>query len=183
MFGSAGSKALADGGRRAPDRATRANFGGFVAKQKGREASIPNPTLQLFSPLVGTWNTEGSHPYMPQATLHGQTTFEWTEGGAFLIMRSQIDEPGIPTGIAVFGSDDAINRYFMLYFDERCVSRKLDVSMEANVWQWWRDAPGFSQRFTGTIVDGGRTIIGKGELSRDGSTWEPDLQLTYKRVG
>ena len=71
----------------------------------------------------------------------------------------------------------------MLYFDERCVSRKLDVSMEANVGEWWRDAPGFSQRFTGTIADGGRTIIGKGELSRDGSTWEPDLQLTYKRVG
>ncbi len=152
-------------------------------KPKGQEASIPNPALQVFSPLIGTWKTEGSHPYMPKTALHGQTTFEWTEGGAFLVMRSQIDEPGIPTGIAVFGSDDALKTYSMLYFDERGVSRKLDVSIEGNVWKWWRDAPGFSQRFTGTIMNGGRTIIGKGELSRDGSTWEPDLQLTYTRVG
>jgi hypothetical protein len=34
----------------------------------------------------------------------------------------------------------------------------------------------------GTIVDGGNTIIGKGELSKDGSTWEKDLDLTYRRV-
>ena len=51
-----------------------------------------------------------------------------------------------------------------------------------NIWKWWRNAPGFSQRYTGTIVDGGNTIIGKGELSKDGSTWEKDLDLTYKRV-
>lgn len=153
-----------------------------MAEKSNREASIPNPALKPFSVLIGTWNTVGMHPLIPDTTLHGRTSFEWLEGGAFLMMRSEIDEPGIPTGIAIIGSDDAIGEYFMLYFDERGVSRKHNVSLHDNILKWWRNAPGFSQRYTGTIVDDGNTIIGKGELSRDGSFWEQDLDLTYKRV-
>jgi hypothetical protein len=146
------------------------------------EASIPNPALGPFGALVGRWKTIGTHPMVPDKTFHGHTSFEWAEGGAFLIMHSEIQEPEIPSAVAVFGSDDSAGEYFMLYFDERGVSRKYDVSLRDNVWKWWRNAAGFSQRFTGTIVDGGRTITGKGELSRDGTTWEKDLDLTYTRV-
>jgi hypothetical protein len=147
------------------------------------EASIPNRALEPLTPLVGQWETVGTHPLVPGTTFHGHTSFAWFEGGAFLVMRSQIDEPGIPSGIAVVGSDDASDTFFMLYFDERGVSRKYDVTLRDATWKWWRNAPGFSQRFTGRIVDGGRTILGQGELSRDGHTWEGDLQLTYTRIG
>ncbi|HUH98291.1 MAG TPA: hypothetical protein VLZ89_13075 [Anaerolineales bacterium] len=147
-----------------------------------RAASIPNPALKPFGALIGEWKTLGKHPLFPDATAHGRASFEWLEGGAFLIMHSEIDEPGILTGIAIIGSDESLEQCFMLYFDERGVSRKLEVTLHDNIWKWWRNAPGFSQRFTGTIVDGGNTIIGKGELSRDGSTWEKDLDLTYTRV-
>jgi hypothetical protein len=147
-----------------------------------REASIPNPALEPFGVLIGEWTTVGSHPYMPGVTLHGRTSFEWLEGGAFLIMRSEIDEPGVPSGIAIIGSDDAIGEHFMIYFDERRVSRRYGVSLQDGVWRWWRDSPDFSQRFAGTLVDDGRTIISKGELSKDGSTWEGDLELTYRRA-
>jgi hypothetical protein len=70
----------------------------------------------------------------------------------------------------------------MLYFDERGVSRRYEVTLRDNVWKWWRNAPGFSQRFAGSIATDGRTIVGRGELSRDGARWEPDLELTYTRV-
>ena len=40
----------------------------------------------------------------------------------------------------------------------------------------------FSQRFSGTFSDDGDTITGRGELSRDGETWEDDLRLDYRRV-
>lgn len=146
------------------------------------EASIPNVALQPLTPLVGRWKTVGTHPLIPGTTFHGHTSFTWFEGGAFLVMHSQIDEPGIPSAIAVFGSDDESDTLFMLYFDERGVSRKYEVTLRDATWQWWRNAPGFSQRFTGRIVDGGRTIIGQGELCRDGHTWEGDLQLTYTRI-
>jgi hypothetical protein len=148
----------------------------------GNEAAKPNPALEPFGALVGTWNTEGTHPMVPGKTFHGRTTFEWLEGGAFLIMHSRIDEPEIPSGIAVFGSDDTTGECSMLYFDERGVSRRYEVSLRDNVWRWWRNAPGFSQRFTGTIAADGRTIASQGELSRDGTRWEPDLQLTYTRA-
>ena len=70
----------------------------------------------------------------------------------------------------------------MLSFDERGVSRKSDLSFENNVLKWWRNAPEISQRYTWTIVDDGDTIIVKGEMSKDGLSWEKDLDLTYTRV-
>lgn len=145
------------------------------------EASVPNPVLAPFSALLGTWNTVGTHSMMPGATLHGRTSFDYLEGGAFVIIRSEIDEPGIPSAIAIIGSDDKKCELFMLYFDERGVSRKFAVSFSANLLKWWRDAPGFSQRFTGTLSDDRNTMIGVSELSRDDSTWERDLELTYTR--
>ena len=146
------------------------------------EASIPNPALSSWRVVLGEWATVGSHPYMPGITLHGRTVFEWLEAGAFLMMRSEIDEPGIPSGIAVIGTDDAKSEWSMLYFDERGVSRRYEASLQGNVLKWWRDDPGLSQRFSCTIVDGGRTMIGKGELSKDGAPWEPDLALTYTKT-
>ena len=146
------------------------------------EAAKPNPRLQPLAVLVGAWNTVGTHPLVPGRTFHGRTTFAWMEGGAFLIMHSQIDEPEIPSGIAIFGTDDSTGECSMLYFDERGVSRRYEASVANGVWTWWRNTPDFSQRFTGKISADGRTIEGSGELSRDGGDWEGDLQLTYTRA-
>jgi hypothetical protein len=153
-----------------------------MAKSANHEASIPNPALEPFGVLVGEWTTVGTHPMVPNKTFHGHTSFKWLEGGAFLVMHSSIQEPDIPTGIAILGSDDSLGECYMLYFDERGVSRKYQVSLRDGVWMWWRDAPGFSQRFSGTFSEDSRTIISKGELSRDGVNWEGDLALTYTRA-
>ncbi len=153
-----------------------------MSQNSMQEASIPNPALKRFSILIGTWKTTGTHPLIPDTILHGRASFEWLENGAFLMWRSEIDEPGVPSGIAIFGSDDSAEEYFMLYFDERGVSRKFEVTLHDPIWKMWRNAPGFSQRFMGTLVEGGNTIIGQWELSRDGASWEKDLELTYKRV-
>jgi hypothetical protein len=142
---------------------------------------IPNPALRPFDVFVGEWRTTGTHPYFPDTDFHGRTSFSWHEGGAFLIMRSEMDEPEIPTGVAILGSDDVAKTYFMLYFDERGVSRKFDVTVAGNVLTWRRDEPSFSQRFTLAVEDGGDTMVGKGEMSRDGAPWEDDLSLTYRR--
>ena len=147
-----------------------------------RETAIPNPALKPFGVLVGEWQTVGTHGSLPDTELHGRTTFEWFENGAFLIMRSEIKNPEFPSGIAIFGSDNVAAKYFMLYFDERGVSRKYDVSFQDDVLKWWRNGTDFSQRYTWTITDGGRTIIGKGEMSKDGAVWEKDLDLTYTRI-
>jgi hypothetical protein len=143
---------------------------------------IPNPALEPFRVLIGNWETTGTHGLFRDTVLHGHTSFEWLEGGAFILMRSEIDDPRFPRTVAIIGSDDTQKEYYMLTYDERGVSRKHEVSLRDNLWKWWRNAPGFSQRYQGTIVDGGNTILGKGELSKDGTTWEKDLDLTYTRL-
>ncbi|MEO6329397.1 MAG: hypothetical protein ABIO55_10705 [Ginsengibacter sp.] len=148
----------------------------------GNKAAIPNPALKAFETIVGEWKTVGTHSQVPDTILHGHTSFKWTEGGAFLIMHSEIYYDKFPDTISIFGSDNSLGEYFMLSFDEREVSRKHDVVFQDNVLKWWRNAPGFSQRYTFTFTDKGNTIISKGELSKDDSTWGKDLDLTYTRV-
>lgn len=149
---------------------------------KTNEASKQNPALEPLKKFIGKWVTEGTHPYVPDTTLHGHISYEWIEGGAFLLMRSSIDEPRFPSGISIFGSDDVTGNFFMLYFDERDISRKYDVSFQDNIFEWHRDTPEFAQRFTFTISADGRTMIGKGTMRKDNQDWEKDLELTCRRV-
>jgi hypothetical protein len=142
---------------------------------------IPNPALEPFRVLIGHWETTGTHGLLPGTVLHGHASFEWLEGGAFLLIRSGIDDPRFPATLSIIGSDDAEKQYYMLTYDQRGVSRKYEVSLRDNLWKWWRNAPGFSQRYEAAIAQDGNIIINKGELSKDGSTWEKDLNLTYTR--
>jgi hypothetical protein len=145
------------------------------------EAMIPNPRLAMLEPLIGVWTTVGHHSMMPGVTLHGRTAFEWHEGGAFVRVRSEIEEPGIPSGIAIIGSDDEVG-LTMLYFDERAVTRRYEAAMEGAVLRWWRSAPGFSQRYVLTMAPDGKTLTGVSSMSKNGATWEQDLELSYTRV-
>jgi hypothetical protein len=46
---------------------------------------------------------------------------------------------------------------------------------------WERNQPNFSQRSINTISDDGRTIVSRGEISKDDAMWEQDLDLIYSR--
>lgn len=146
----------------------------------GAKARKPNPMLDLFGPLIGVWRTKGAHPYIPDTELRGQTSFEWIEGGAFVMMRTEVDHPKIPDGIAMFGSDDSAGTWYMIYFDERGVSRKYDVTITENQLVYSRDDPHLSQRMT--IDIGNDTLTGHGEMSVDGGAWEKDLSMVYEKL-
>lgn len=133
-----------------------------------------------WQPFIGTWATEASHPMLPGAVIRGEATFEWLEGQRFVILRSRYDHPDIPNAIAVIGVTD--EQLSMHYFDFRGVYRVYAVELRDGTWHYRREAPGFSQRFTGTLSEDGDTFAGQGELSRDGTTWEGDLAITYRRT-
>jgi hypothetical protein len=130
--------------------------------------------------LIGRWATEGSHPLLPGAEIRGHTTFEWLDGRRFVIQRSHFDHPDIPDAIAITGVTGG--QLTVHYFDSRGVDRVYSARLEPGRWRFWRDDPGFGQRFTGVFSADGDTISGQGEMCRDGSTWEPDLALTYRRA-
>lgn len=141
-----------------------------------------NHATEALVPLLGIWDTVGAHGLIPGTVLHGRASFEWLEQGRLMLLRSRIHEDvGIPEGLAVLGSDDQSGAYTMAYSDERGVTRIYDVGIEDGGLRWWRNAPGFSQRYSLTFAADG-TMAGKGELRRDGTTWEQDLDLTYTRV-
>lgn len=143
-----------------------------------------NPGLQALAALIGEWTTVATHPMLPGKTFHGRATCTWLESGAFLRFHSHTDEPEIPDGVAILGTDDATpNAGAMLYFDVRGVSREYRWTVSNNVWTWSRDEPGFSQRMVLTIAEDAQSIEAKGEMSRNAQPWEPDLQLTYSRIG
>ena len=121
-----------------------------------------------------------THPALPGTIVPGRANFEWLEGERFLIQRSQADHPDFPDSIAIVG-DTGGDGLAMHYFDSRGVHRVYGLSLAEGVMKIWRDAPGFSQRFTGTFADGGDTIAGLWQLSRDDSTWDDDLEITYRR--
>ena len=146
----------------------------------GAKARIPNPVLKHFETLIGEWETTGTHPYIPDTTLHGKALFEWIEGGAFLRMRTEVDHPDIPDGVAIFGSDSTAETYYMIYFDERGVSRKYDVSVTGEQLKWWRDDEHLSQRVTIDIDKD--TLTSVGEMAQNEGAWEKDLSLAYIRI-
>lgn len=153
-------------------------------------------TLQALDRLVGTWTTEATHPEMPGVVVHGTVVCEWLEGRKFLIHRARTDHKDFPDAIWIFGymDNDRVDdttgsaeatagprQLCAHYFDSRGVFREMDASADDAAWRWWRNAPGFSQRFTGTFADGGATIIGQSQLCRDDVHWADDLAITYRR--
>ena len=150
-----------------------------------------HPMLEHLDPLVGEWETEATHQLLPDTLVRGRSTFEWLEGGHFLIWRVRNDHPDFPDSISVLGceaadgsgdSADSGGGCSLRFFDSRGVFRQCALAAEAGVWRFWRDGPGFSQRFTGTFSADGNTIAGLAELCEDCATWQEDLWVTYKRV-
>ncbi len=146
------------------------------------ESPPPQPTasLQQFEALVGDWNMVGIHPAFP-AAAHGHSSFEWLVKGALLVWHFDWERAGPPSAISVIGHDDAAETCSMLYSDERGVAWIYQMTLEGGVWKMWRDSPGFSQRMIGTLSTDANIITVHGELSRDSSHWEQDLDVTYTR--
>jgi hypothetical protein len=44
-----------------------------------------DPALEPFDALIGTWATEATHPMLPCVVVPGSITFEWLQGGRFLV--------------------------------------------------------------------------------------------------
>ena len=154
-----------------------------------------DPTLAQLERLVGTWTTEATHPAMPGVVVHGTAVFEWLEGRRFLMHRARTDHPDFPDALSIIGQMEhdridgadskvpAVSAWplRMHYFDSRGVFRVYQTRIADAAWEFWRDAAGFSQRFTGRFADGGDTIVGRSQLCTDDVHWADDLAITYRR--
>jgi len=132
--------------------------------------------------FVGEWTVEAKPPDGPPWPGGGRASFEWLEGAPLLIYRSSADLPEAPDAFAVIGCDGKNDSYFQLYTDDRDVQRLYGMSFDGSEWKLWREGEPFSQRFTGTLSEDGKTIAGRWEAAEDGATWRTDFDMTYTRV-
>ena len=138
-----------------------------------------DPRLEPFDALVGTWAVESTHPKF-QGVVTGRVTYEWLEGGHYLIQRSQNDHELFPDGLCVIGAAEDGDRLLMEYFDSRGVRRTYDISLDDGVLRMWRDAPGFDQRMTARLDAGGFELLC--ELAERPGEWTDDLRARYRRI-
>jgi hypothetical protein len=144
------------------------------------DMSERDPALEGFEALIGTWDTEATHP-MFDGVVPGAITFEWLEGGHFIVQRSHNDHELFPDAICVIGAPETGDGLVMEYFDSRGVRRTYGISLEDGVLRMWRDAPGFDQRFSATL--GRDSFEGVHQLARTPGDWQDDLKVTYRRRG
>ncbi len=144
-------------------------------------------TLDTLEVFVGEWSMEPHFDGIPTTGNGARTVFEWLPGGEFLVQRWSVPVPEAPDGIAIIGLN-AWNedRFVQHYFDSRGVARLYQMTLDDNVWTLWRDEADFSpldfgQRYTGEISGDGRTIIGTWEICRDGTNWQRDFDLSYRK--
>jgi hypothetical protein len=140
-----------------------------------------NPALKKLAILIGDWEITGKHRLIPNAVT-GKVKFSWFNGESFLIMSTDFNQSGPPNSTAIIGSDDKAEKLSMLYFDERGVSRIYEVEFFDNTLEIWRNYPGFSQRYKGSIKDNRNIIEGVWELCEDDINWKKDLEITYTKI-
>jgi hypothetical protein len=141
-------------------------------------ASDRSGALERLDILVGEWETA-----VPGLEADGRTTFEWLEGGGFLVERSTVDRPEFPNGICVIGATGPDGGLQQHYFDSRGVARVYDMTLEGGVWTLFREGPDWPQRYVGQLSEDGNTILGRWERGEEpGATLEHDFYLTYTRV-
>ena len=138
-----------------------------------------DPALEPFDALVGTWATEATHPQF-DGIVPGSITFEWLEGGRFLIQRTHNEHEMFPDAISVIGAPEAGEGLVLEYFDSRGVRRTYGISLEDGVLRLWRDATGFDQRYAATIAPD--AFDGVWQVAETPGDWRDDLKVSYRRA-
>jgi len=144
-------------------------------------------TLAALDVFVGQWSMEAYFDGVAPIDEGARVVFEWLPGEQFLVQRWSVPVPEAPDGIALIGADPTIkDGYLQHYFDSRGVARVYRMTLGDNVWTLWRDEADFSpldfrQRYAGNISTDGQVITGRWEISHDGTTWQRDFDLSYRK--
>ena len=143
--------------------------------QDYRRPPEPNPDLKSLDRLVGTWEMSGG--------VQGRVTFEWMEGGFFLIQRVDLEHDGRRIkGIEIIGherpfgaepSEEIKSRFYSSTGDTLDYVYEL-VGDTLTIWAGEKGSPAYAR---GTFSEDGNT--GSGEWVYPGGGY----RFTMTRVG
>jgi hypothetical protein len=134
--------------------------------------------LEALEPLVGKWHTEGDQLDGPDgsgAPYVAVETFEWLEGGRFLVHRVDGRVGGEPLAcVAVIGRGDG-ERFTLQAFTSDGTSSAWQLSAEHGAFTlrglWRRAGTELQVRSSLKLVDAGNAFESQWEYSPDGEEW------------
>jgi hypothetical protein len=121
-------------------------------------AAKPNPDMEGLNKLVGTWNVTGG--------AQGQVTYEWMEGGFFLLQHVDLEQDGQRLkGIEVIGHEQTFGAPPSQDIKSRkydSIGNTLDYVYEVvgdtlTIWGGERGSPAY---YKGRFSDDGNTCSG-----------------------
>jgi hypothetical protein len=127
--------------------------------QVAEQVPTPNPDLKSLARLVGTWQQSGG--------VEGEITYEWAEGGFFLIQRVDLEQYGHKIkGIELIGhlqpfgeapGEDIKSRFYS-FLDGMTLDYVYEIAGDTlTIWGGERGSPAYYQ---GTFSDDGNTLSG-----------------------
>lgn len=130
----------------------------------------PDPMLRRLDILVGTWDIKGRESGL-DGEINGHVTFEWMEGGFFLIQHVDIDHKGQKIrGIEIIGYDDSTGAFTSHFFDNMGNISEYVWEVSRNTLTIWGGYVGSPARLKGKFGDSGNTIIGSWKWPGGGYT-------------
>jgi hypothetical protein len=145
--------------------------------------------------FVGEWVMEARFPDDQPASSSAagdgpqvRSRFEWGLERQFLLQHTEIPIPEAPDSLTIVSVDPQTGAYTQHYYDSRGVARLYAMTLADGMWTLARESPDFTpldfrQRFTGAFSEDRNTISGAWEKCLNGSDWEHDFALTYRRTG
>jgi hypothetical protein len=126
----------------------------------------PNPALKSLDVMVGAWELKGRESG-PDGEIHGRPTFEWMEGGFYLVQHVDIDYIGRRiVGTEYIGYDEENDNLRSYFFSNEGPEPFGRVALEY-VWEVgddtftiWGGEVGSPASFMGKFTDDRDTITG-----------------------
>ena len=128
----------------------------------------PNPALKTLEPLIGRWRVSGPD-------VSGEVTYEWMEGGFFLIQRYDLENFGSRhKGIEYAGWDDETGTVRSRLMGTDGARFTYTYEMRGYAYVYWFGEKGSDTFSRGTVSPDGRRIEGRWTIPGapgDGYDW------------
>lgn len=142
----------------------------------------PGSQIRKLNFLIGKWHTKGKilqDASNASTEITGMDTYEWISGGFFILHRVDVFMANERTEIVeIIGYDKSRKSFFMKSFDNHGEAITMYAVLEK---------PGVlklgdkKMKSTLTVNKGGNTMVAKWELSENGKTWKPWMDIKFSK--